>query len=285
MRGWWRHISDPSLWPNERLFYELYGQAIQGRAHTVEMLDGIIDDWLEPAAEINMALGLSRAAAVAHARLGIAVTRGLLLDLVATRDVEGVDAAMEAFIEIYISWLRSASPGRGLRGARTARPACARTPSASKLGSLRERRISPLAGSSERSMWRSGFHSSERIIAFGHWVWASSIATRRPRLAACPRRRFGQQLGVIDDFGGAVDAKRVAHPGDEEQQGDARVRQHVGEGVGDPVAGTVGQQQGASSRIRTKPAGSPRGETSSPPSGIAVPTHTNGDRSMNCLVS
>jgi AcrR family transcriptional regulator len=44
MRAWWRHISDPSLWPNERLFYELYGQAIQGRAHTAQMLDGIIDD-------------------------------------------------------------------------------------------------------------------------------------------------------------------------------------------------------------------------------------------------
>ena len=110
MRAWWRHISDPSLWPNERLFYELYGQAIQGRPHTVEMLDGIIDDWLEPAAEINMALGLSRAEAVAHARLGIAVTRGLLLDLVATRDVEGVNAAMEAFIEVYVSWLRTRNP-------------------------------------------------------------------------------------------------------------------------------------------------------------------------------
>jgi AcrR family transcriptional regulator len=107
MRAWWRHISDPSLWPNERLFYELYGQAIQGRPHTVEMLDGIIDDWLEPAAEINMALGLSRDEAVAHARLGIAVTRGLLLDLVATRDVEGVNAAMEAFIEIYVAWLQT----------------------------------------------------------------------------------------------------------------------------------------------------------------------------------
>jgi hypothetical protein len=71
------------------------------------MLDGIIDDWLEPAAEINMALGLPRAEAVAHARLGIAVTRGLLLDLVATRDVEGVNAAMEAFIEIYVAWLRT----------------------------------------------------------------------------------------------------------------------------------------------------------------------------------
>jgi AcrR family transcriptional regulator len=107
MRAWWRHISDPSLWPNERLFYELYGQAIQGRPHTVEMLDGIIEDWLGPAVEINMALGLSAAEARAHARLGIAVTRGLLLDLVATRDVEGVDAAMEAFIEVYADWMRN----------------------------------------------------------------------------------------------------------------------------------------------------------------------------------
>jgi AcrR family transcriptional regulator len=107
MRAWWRHISDPSLWPNERLFYELYGQAIQGRPHTVEMLDGIVDDWLEPAAAINVALGLEPDEARAHARLGIAVTRGLLLDLVATRDVVGVNAAMEAFIEIYASWLRN----------------------------------------------------------------------------------------------------------------------------------------------------------------------------------
>ena len=35
------------------------------------------------------------------------MTRGLLLDLVATRDVEGVDAAMEAFIEVYAGWLRT----------------------------------------------------------------------------------------------------------------------------------------------------------------------------------
>jgi AcrR family transcriptional regulator len=110
MRAWWRHISDPSLWPNERLFYELYGQAIQGRPHTVEMLDGIIDDWIEPAAQINLALGMGREEARAHARLGIAVTRGLLLDLVATRDVEGVNAAMEAFIEVYSGWLRTRNP-------------------------------------------------------------------------------------------------------------------------------------------------------------------------------
>ncbi len=111
MRAWWRHISDPSLWPNERLFFELYGQAIQGRPHTVEMLDGIVEDWLEPAAEINMAYGLSREDARAHARLGIAVTRGLLLDLVATRDAEAVDAAMDAFIDVYVAWLRARGGG------------------------------------------------------------------------------------------------------------------------------------------------------------------------------
>jgi AcrR family transcriptional regulator len=106
MRAYWRHISDPSLWPNERLFYELYGQAIQGRAHTVEMLDGIVEDWVAPAAEINMAMGLDAEQARAHARLGVAVTRGLLLDLVATRDVDGVNAAMDAFIDVYADWLR-----------------------------------------------------------------------------------------------------------------------------------------------------------------------------------
>ncbi len=106
MRAWWKHISDPSLWPNERLFFELYGQALQGRPHTVALLDGIVENWLEPATEINMSVGVPRPVARAHARLGIAVTRGLLLDLLATHDVAGVDAAMDAFIDVYEAWLQ-----------------------------------------------------------------------------------------------------------------------------------------------------------------------------------
>jgi AcrR family transcriptional regulator len=111
MRAWWKHISDPSLWPNERLFFEIYGQALQGRAHTTELLDGIVDDWLDPVTEINVALGLPPRVARAHARLGVAVTRGLLLDLLATRDVAAVDAAMDAFIDVYTTWLESAVRG------------------------------------------------------------------------------------------------------------------------------------------------------------------------------
>jgi AcrR family transcriptional regulator len=112
MRAWWKHISDPSLWPNERLFFEIYDQALQGRAHTVELLDGIVEDWLGPATEINVAMGVPASLARAHARLGVAVTRGLLLDLLATGDVAGVDAAMDAFIGVYETWLaRAAASG------------------------------------------------------------------------------------------------------------------------------------------------------------------------------
>src|SRR5436309_1347321 len=85
-RAWWRHISDPSLWPNERLFFEVYGQALHGHRPAVDLLDGVVDSWLEPAAEIAVRLGLAPDAARAFARLGIAVTRGLLLDLLATGD-------------------------------------------------------------------------------------------------------------------------------------------------------------------------------------------------------
>jgi AcrR family transcriptional regulator len=103
MRAWWRHISDPSLWPNERLFFEVYGQALQGRPGTTELLDGIVDSWLEPAIEINMSFGMDEPTARAVSRLGIAVTRGLLLDLLATGDREAVDAAMEAWIALNLA--------------------------------------------------------------------------------------------------------------------------------------------------------------------------------------
>jgi AcrR family transcriptional regulator len=109
MRVWWRHISDPSLWPNERLFFEVYGQALQGRPGTTALLDGIVDSWLGPITEIGMAMGLSRDVAEASGRLGIAVTRGLLLDLLATGDREGVDAALEQWIAVNEAFLERLS--------------------------------------------------------------------------------------------------------------------------------------------------------------------------------
>lgn len=103
MRTWWAHISDPGLWPNERLFFEVYGQALQGRPGTEHLLEGIVDNWLDDVTAINVASGMEPAFARAHGRLGIAVTRGLLLDLLATGDRAGVDAAVEAWIAINLA--------------------------------------------------------------------------------------------------------------------------------------------------------------------------------------
>jgi AcrR family transcriptional regulator len=114
LRAWWRHLSDPSLWPNERLFFELYGRALQGEEPAREMLEGTVEDWLDAAAAASAGGAVPAEVARAQARLGIAVTRGLLLDLLATGDREGTDAAMEAFIALYEAWLAAyATAGSG----------------------------------------------------------------------------------------------------------------------------------------------------------------------------
>ena len=98
IRRMWQRVADPALWPNERLFFEVYAQALQGSPHALPLLDGIVDLWVEPLTRIAVAQGRDEADARAEARLGVAVTRGLLLDLLATRDREAVDAAMERYI-------------------------------------------------------------------------------------------------------------------------------------------------------------------------------------------
>jgi AcrR family transcriptional regulator len=100
MRAMWRRIADPGLWPSERLFFEIYGQALQGRPGTEGFLDRITEDWVELAAEYSVQLGAPRETARADARLSVAVGRGLLLDLVATGDRAQADQAFERFIEL-----------------------------------------------------------------------------------------------------------------------------------------------------------------------------------------
>jgi AcrR family transcriptional regulator len=98
IRRFWQRLADPSLWPAERLFFELYGQALQGREGTTPFLDGIVESWLAPMTATTMRYGSPADVARADARLGLAVTRGLLLDLLATGDRAGVDEALERFV-------------------------------------------------------------------------------------------------------------------------------------------------------------------------------------------
>jgi AcrR family transcriptional regulator len=94
-RRLWDHFSDPQLWPAERLFFELYAHALLGRPGTEGFLDSAIEPWIDMmAAAMESEAGLDAVTARAEARLGVAVTRGLLLDLLASGDR---DAATEAF--------------------------------------------------------------------------------------------------------------------------------------------------------------------------------------------
>jgi AcrR family transcriptional regulator len=97
-RRFWARISDPKLWPQERLFFELYAHALLGRPGTEGFLDGIIESWAAPIEAAMIEAGVDNKTARDEARLSVAVTRGLLLDLLATGDREGVTEAFERYL-------------------------------------------------------------------------------------------------------------------------------------------------------------------------------------------
>jgi AcrR family transcriptional regulator len=97
----WARLSDPALWPAERLFFELYVQALLGRLGDERFLDSAIEGWIAPVAAAMVEAGASEATARVDARLGMAVVRGLLLDLLATGDRDGVTEAHERFLRLY----------------------------------------------------------------------------------------------------------------------------------------------------------------------------------------
>jgi hypothetical protein len=61
----------------------------------------VVGAWRPPLAKRYENEGLTAEDAKAEARLGLAVVRGLLLDLLATGDPAGVDAAVERFIACF----------------------------------------------------------------------------------------------------------------------------------------------------------------------------------------
>ena len=99
-RELWQHFSDPQLWPAERLFFELYAQALLGRPGTEGFLDNAIEPWITALVPVLTGeAGLDSKTARAEARLAVAVTRGLLLDLLATGDRDGVSEAFERYLQ------------------------------------------------------------------------------------------------------------------------------------------------------------------------------------------
>ncbi|GGM74325.1 TetR/AcrR family transcriptional regulator [Dactylosporangium sucinum] len=95
----WAQVADPRLRPHVRLFYEVVGVAVHGAPGTERFFDGLTEPWLRQAEATagDLSLDVDRAAL----RLAVAVSRGLLLELVAGADPDEVDASYRLFVEMW----------------------------------------------------------------------------------------------------------------------------------------------------------------------------------------
>jgi AcrR family transcriptional regulator len=99
-RRYWTQVTEAALIYGP-LFFELSGQAMQGQPHAHQLREHLITDWLEPLVTLWQRAGYDDEDVRTRARLGLAVARGLLFDLLITQDRSGVDAAMEAFVQAF----------------------------------------------------------------------------------------------------------------------------------------------------------------------------------------
>lgn len=82
----WRWTSDPTREALFRSFFEAYGLALRQPDDYASFLERVVSDWIDPRAPIA-------------ATLELAVLRGLLLDLLTTRDRDRVERALTRFRE------------------------------------------------------------------------------------------------------------------------------------------------------------------------------------------
>lgn len=96
-RAVWARTSDPKRAPEFKLFFAVYGRALQAPRHFEGFLDHVVADWMKnlvaaQGAEIDPDI------ARREATLVIATIRGLLLDLLATGDRDRIQGAAAAFL-------------------------------------------------------------------------------------------------------------------------------------------------------------------------------------------
>ena len=107
----WDHVLDAASTFGP-LFFELTGQALQGRPHTTRLLHDLMDMWIDPLAALYVRQGVDPQQAPVRARLGLAAARGLLLDLLVTGDRAAVDAAMELLAGMVQTEVATATAAR-----------------------------------------------------------------------------------------------------------------------------------------------------------------------------
>jgi AcrR family transcriptional regulator len=102
MHRMWQQLIDPSVWPHARLFFEVYGQALRGRRGSEAFLKDVVRSWIGPLGELGRRHGIAEEEVESFARLALAVTRGLLLDLLTSGDRDRIETTMDHFLRHYL---------------------------------------------------------------------------------------------------------------------------------------------------------------------------------------
>ncbi len=103
----WTRASDPRQEAEFRLFFAVYGRALQAPEQFASFLEFVVAYWMSALLDAQ-GPGEDPESAARNATLVIATIRGLLLDLLATGDRERVQGAAEAFLTTLRS--RTGSP-------------------------------------------------------------------------------------------------------------------------------------------------------------------------------
>jgi AcrR family transcriptional regulator len=102
MRAMWRQLAAPEIRPFVRLFFQVFGLAVQGTPGAAAMLDDLTASWLREGSDVAVRQGYDLDPTAI--RLGVAVSRGLLIDLLAGADPAEVSAAHARFVEMSERW-------------------------------------------------------------------------------------------------------------------------------------------------------------------------------------
>ena len=116
MLGLWEQLTRPELLPFVRLFFEVFGLLAQDTPGTRPLRESLTGPWVAEGLAGAERLGV--AGDPAELRVGIAVTRGLLLELVAGTPLADVDAAYRRFVDLYAAGAGSHGRGQSSDGRR-----------------------------------------------------------------------------------------------------------------------------------------------------------------------
>ncbi len=98
VRGAWAIMSAPQHERVFRLFFEIYGLALQSPERYGDFLRGAVDDWIAYLAAGKIDEGYSKRDARAIATMLLSGYRGFLLDLLATGDRARINRAVDLWI-------------------------------------------------------------------------------------------------------------------------------------------------------------------------------------------